>query len=61
MRALVTRAEAERCCLLCYEADPRECHRWFVAKRAAAMTGGALTIAHLAVTEDLAGAAHPSC
>ena len=50
MQALVTRASRERCCLLCYEADPRECHRWFVAERAAQMSGGALTIEHLAVT-----------
>lgn len=50
MAALVTRAERERCCLLCYEADPRECHRWFVAERAVAMSGSALTTVHLAVT-----------
>lgn len=50
MQALVMRAQKERCCLLCYEADPRECHRWFVAERAALMSGGVLTIEHLAVT-----------
>jgi uncharacterized protein (DUF488 family) len=50
MAALVARAEGERCCLLCYEADPHECHRWFVAERAVAMSGGALTTVHLAVT-----------
>ena len=51
MQALVTRTTQERCCLLCYEADARECHRWFVAERAVEMSGGALTIVHLAVTE----------
>lgn len=49
MRALVARAQRERCCLMCYEADPQECHRWFVAERAVEMSGGALTIVHLAV------------
>ena len=34
MQALVARAQEERCCLMCYEADARECHRWFVAERA---------------------------
>ena len=34
MQALVTRAGQERCCLMCYEADAQECHRWFVAERA---------------------------
>ncbi len=48
-QALAARAQQERCCLLCYEADPRECHRWFVAERAAEISGGALTIVHLAV------------
>ncbi len=47
---LVTRAENERCCLLCYEADYRECHRPFVAERAALVSGGALTVVHLVVT-----------
>ena len=51
VRDLVTRAQAERCCLMCYEADARECHRWFVAERAHEISGGALTIVHLAVTE----------
>ncbi|MBV9852857.1 MAG: DUF488 domain-containing protein [Armatimonadetes bacterium] len=51
MNTLVTRAQGERCCLLCYEADACECHRWFVAERAREMSGGALTVVHLAVTE----------
>ena len=51
MHALVERALGERCCLMCYEADARECHRWFVAERAVKMSGGALSIVHLSVTE----------
>ena len=51
MRDLVTRVQQERCCLMCYEADPSECHRWFVAERAVELSGGALSIAHLAVME----------
>lgn len=46
--ALVMRASAERCCLLCFEADVRECHRLLVAARAQERSGGALTLVHLA-------------
>ena len=49
MIALVARAERERCCLLCYEADYRECHRLMVAERAVEMSGGALTVTHLTI------------
>jgi uncharacterized protein (DUF488 family) len=49
LAALVELAPRERCCLLCYEADPRECHRSFVAERAAEMSGGAVQIAHLSI------------
>ena len=51
MDALAERALTERCCLLCYEADAKECHRLFVAERAVELTGGALTVVHLTVTE----------
>ena len=51
MKALVARAQCERCCLLCYEADARQCHRWFVAERALEMSGGALTVVHLVAGE----------
>lgn len=51
MKALVMRVIQDRCCLMCYEADARECHRWFVAERAVEMSDGSLTIVHLAVTE----------
>ena len=49
MRVLVARVRQERCCLMCYEADPHECHRWFVAERAVEMSGGSLSIVHLSV------------
>lgn len=35
--------------VLCYEADPRECHRWFVAERAAELRDGALSVVHLRI------------
>jgi uncharacterized protein (DUF488 family) len=47
MEALVARVQNERCCLLCFEADARLCHRWFVAERAAEMSTTPLTIVHL--------------
>ena len=49
MTQLVDRAMVERCCLLCYEADAEECHRWFVAERAVEMSGEALSVVHLDV------------
>ncbi len=47
MEALVEQAQSSRCCLLCYEANPEECHRLMVAARAVEMAGGALTAVHL--------------
>lgn len=47
LEALITRIQQERCCLLCYEADPQECHRSLVAERARERMQGALTITHL--------------
>lgn len=52
MRQLVDRALTEPCCILCYEADAAECHRWFVAERAREMSGGALEIVHLDVMTE---------
>ena len=49
MQSLVARIQQERCCLLCYEADPAECHRWLVAERAVEMIGDTLTVVHLTV------------
>jgi uncharacterized protein (DUF488 family) len=40
-------AEAERCCLLCFEEDYRFCHRSFVADRVAARATRAMRIQHL--------------
>lgn len=45
MEDLVERIQGQqqqqrRCCLFCYEANPAECHRWFVAERAKEMADG---------------------
>lgn len=44
---LVELASSEKCCLLCFEADPNTCHRLFVAQRAAKKSRGKLTVRHL--------------
>ena len=54
MELLVERAGRERCCLLCYEADVRLCHRLLVADRAAQMSGGVLTPVHLTIGQKQA-------
>jgi len=41
--------ERERCCLLCFEADPNFCHRSYVAQSVATQIGVSLLIAHLKV------------
>ena len=43
---LAERVKIERCCLLCFEADPEFCHRRYVAERLA--TGGSCEVIHLA-------------
>ena len=40
----------ERCCLLCFEADPNTCHRLFVAEHAVRKSGGRLRVQHLGVS-----------
>lgn len=47
---LAERVQAERCCLLCFEADPNFCHRSFVADRVATTVGRSLTVTHLMAT-----------
>lgn len=44
---LVRTASQERCCLVCFEADPKTCHRLFVAERAARKSRGKLMVKHL--------------
>jgi uncharacterized protein (DUF488 family) len=44
---LVELASREKCCLLCFEADPQTCHRLFVAECAAKKSRGKLTVRHL--------------
>ncbi|MGI4787569.1 MAG: DUF488 domain-containing protein [Janthinobacterium lividum] len=50
METLVMRVQAERCCLLCYEANVQECHRLLVAGRAVEMSDGILTVSNLTVS-----------
>ncbi|MDO9557091.1 MAG: DUF488 domain-containing protein [Coriobacteriia bacterium] len=40
-------ALSKRACLLCFEADPAQCHRSLVAKVLAEMTDGAIEVVHL--------------
>lgn len=50
MEALVTRViqdEPNHYCLLCYEADPKYCHRLFVAEQVRERSGGVVDIIHL--------------
>ena len=47
---LAERVQGERCCLLCFEADPNFCHRSFVADRVALTLGPTLTVTHLTAT-----------
>ena len=42
----------ERCCLLCFEADPNYCHRLFVVERVAAFSGKPKRVRHL-MAKDL--------
>ena len=49
LKELAQLASFERCCLLCFEADPNTCHRLFVAEHAARTSGGRLRVHHLGV------------
>ena len=49
MDDLMMRVQRERCCLLCYEADVRHCHRLFVSERLIEQSGGAVHVTHLSV------------
>lgn len=40
----------EKCCLLCYEADPLHCHRSYVAEAVSDLTGDKLNVIHLGAT-----------
>ncbi|MBI5291596.1 MAG: DUF488 domain-containing protein [Chloroflexi bacterium] len=46
-------AQRNRCCLLCYEADPNFCHRLFVAERVVEIVGTSLKIVHLMATAPI--------
>lgn len=47
LQELARLASSERCCLLCFEADPNTCHRLFVAEHAARLADGTLSVHHL--------------
>lgn len=51
MDALAELIERERCCLLCFEADPNYCHRSYVADalRLTTRDGAKLSIVHLKI------------
>jgi uncharacterized protein (DUF488 family) len=44
---LAERVNRETCCLMCFEADARLCHRWFVAEAVVRKSGDAMAIVHL--------------
>lgn len=47
VQALAVRVLSERCCLMCFEADPNFCHRSYVAGQIASITGSSLHVVHL--------------
>ena len=55
---LAERVQSERCCLLCFEADPNFCHRSFVADRVALAVGPTLIVTHLMSTSPAPTAPH---
>ncbi|MCL4487323.1 MAG: DUF488 domain-containing protein [Chloroflexi bacterium] len=53
LNALAELVERERCCLLCFEADPKACHRSFIADNLAGRAGTKLSIVHLTVPSSV--------
>lgn len=47
LRELSRIAEGETACLVCFERDPRLCHRWAVARRLERLEPGKWEIVHL--------------
>jgi Protein of unknown function, DUF488 len=47
LQAVLTRARAETCAMLCYEGPITECHRLAVAEALLTRAGGALAVVHL--------------
>jgi len=54
VQALARRAERERCCLVCFEADAQSCHRLFVAEAVREHNG--LMVTHLTRNSTPTGA-----
>ena len=46
---LLSKTLAARCCLLCFEADPETCHRYFIAERLKEIATNHFAIVHLRV------------
>ena len=58
---LVELVKQERCCLVCFEADPNFCHRSFIAERVVSIIGSSLDIVHLkAVAPEKVANLHPA-
>ncbi len=53
---LIRQVLENRCCLLCFEADPVTCHRSFVATRVADDAYAPLTVVHLGITDQMLAA-----
>lgn len=47
-------ARTERCCLLCFEADARYCHRSLVAARVAPLMGQRTKVVHITQNQSVA-------
>ena len=50
IQSLALRTRNERCCLLCFEADPAFCHRSYVAERVRGVVGDSRAVVHLQAT-----------
>lgn len=58
---LVELVKRERCCLICFEADPNFCHRSFVAQRVATVVGSSFVVVHItALTPEKVANLHPA-
>lgn len=52
LAAAADRAARQPCCLLCFEADPNQCHRLFAAPEIAALCRPPLTVVHLPAGQE---------
>lgn len=47
LQNLLTLAKSSRACLMCFEANPAECHRSYVAARVSTLSAGRLRVQHI--------------